>query len=513
MSWLAIPALAPEIGSAMQRHGLPSIADLAFIFIAPIFAIAGAVRLTQSDGDLAAHIRMGEYILEHHRIPAHSLGSYTSSLDPLVAPAWLSEVIFALLFRLGGLALVAVSTGLIVALTHSLIAAFLRNQGVDPRAALATALASLIVAAIHWLARPHMFSILAATVTLVLLESRRPWRPAAFFLLFGLWANLHGGWLYGLVVIVAYFAGNLIGAVRNDTEGSRVRAKDDAFSLAAAFGGTLVNPYFLGLHREVAAAVTSPSLAAFIDEYQPPRLHEPESLPFFIVVVASAVLMIACRRRPPVSWIAVIAISVVFGFRASRNIALFAVTGLPLVALHAARSWRAPERRFPYFQAIVRVDAAARAGIWALPAACLLLALGVNRGRVAGHTLIDDRFDSGVFPVEAVQRARAAQIDGRVFHPWLWGGYLLYAWPGTAIHVDPLEFSQLTIDSHSTIENTRPGWRAELARWNVATAILERGSPLADSLASDSGWSTWHTDSTAVILRRNARGPTGGPGQ
>ena len=146
----------------MKRPGSPSIADLAFIFIAPIFSMAGAVRLTQSDGDLAAHIRMGEYILEHHRIPGYSLASYTSALDPLVAPAWLSEVIFASLFRLGGLALIAVTTGLIVALTHSLLAAFLRSRGVDPRVALAAALVSLMVAAIHWLARPHMFSILAA---------------------------------------------------------------------------------------------------------------------------------------------------------------------------------------------------------------------------------------------------------------------------------------------------------------------------------------------------------------
>jgi hypothetical protein len=485
----------------MKRPGSPSIADLAFIFIAPIFSMAGAVRLTQSDGDLAAHIRMGEYILEHHRIPGYSLASYTSALDPLVAPAWLSEVIFASLFRLGGLALIAVTTGLVVALTHSLLAAFLRSRGVDPRVALAAALVSLMVAAIHWLARPHMFSILAAMLTLLLLESRGSWRQPLFFLLFAVWANLHGGWLYGLLVILAYLAGSLVEAIRRD--GNRAnRAKENALFFLAAFAGTLVNPYFLELHREVGGAVTSPSLAAFIDEYQPPHLNEPESLPFFIVVAASAVLMVVSRRRPPAPWIGVIVLSAVFGFKAARNIALFAVTGLPLVVLHLARTWHTPNRSFPYFQSVVRVDASARVGRWALPAMCLLLALGLNRGRVAGRQLIGDRFDRGVFPVEAVDRARAAGLDGRVFHPWLWGGYLLYAWPGSAIHVDPLEFSQLTIDSHSTIENTRPGWRAELVRWNVAIAVLERGSRLADSLASDGSWTTWHTDGTAVVLRR-----------
>jgi hypothetical protein len=83
----------------------PSISDLTFIAAAPIFAIAGAVRLTQSDGDLAGHIRMGEAITAMRRIPTHSLASYTVPNDPLIDPAWLSEIFFSTLFRAGGLAL------------------------------------------------------------------------------------------------------------------------------------------------------------------------------------------------------------------------------------------------------------------------------------------------------------------------------------------------------------------------------------------------------------------------
>lgn len=489
----------------MNPSRSPSVADLAFIFIAPIFAIAGAVRLTQSDGDLAAHIRMGEHIVREHEVPATSLASYTAALDPLVAPAWLSEVIFACLYRLGGLPLIAVTTGIIVALTHALVAAFLRKRGVDPRVALAAAMASLLVAAIHWLARPHMFSILASLLTLLLLESRARWRPVLLFLLFAIWANLHGGWSFGLVMIVVYVAGELLERDRG-AKSRPSRTTENAIAVVAALAGTLVNPYFLDLHREVAGAVTSESLAVYIDEYQPPRLDEPESLPFFAAVAACALLVLATRRVPHARWTAVIVVSALFGFRAARNIALFAVTGLPLVILHASQWWPARRRPFPYFQDIVRVDASARVGRWALPVATVLLALGLNRGTVAGRRLIADGFDPAIFPVEAVERLRAAGVDGRVFHPWLWGGYLLYAWPGSSIHVDPLEFSQLTIDSHSTIENTDPGWREQLARWDVSVVIVESGAPLADSLATDSRWTTWHTDSTTVVLRRMSPG-------
>ena len=85
----------------MKLQAAPTIPDIEFIVIAPVYAIFGAVRLTQSDGDLAGHIRMGTWILENRSLPAHSLASYTTAGELLVAPAWLSEVILAMLFSLG----------------------------------------------------------------------------------------------------------------------------------------------------------------------------------------------------------------------------------------------------------------------------------------------------------------------------------------------------------------------------------------------------------------------------
>ena len=193
----------------MKKNNAPSAADLIFLVVAPITAIRGTVKLTQSDGDLAAHIRMGETILSTSHIPIHSLASYTAPADYMVAHAWLSEIIFALLFRIGGLPLLSVVTAIIVGLTHGSIAIFLRKRGADPRWAFLAALLSLALGSTHWLTRPHMFSIALTAVTLFLLESDRPKRAFLFLPLFALWANLHGGWLYGLMMIGAFFVGDL----------------------------------------------------------------------------------------------------------------------------------------------------------------------------------------------------------------------------------------------------------------------------------------------------------------
>src|SRR4029079_11507767 len=130
----------------------------------------------------------------------------------------LSEVLFALLFRAGGLPLLSVFTAILVGLTHGSIALFLRRRGADPRWALLAALLSFALGSTHWLTRPHMFSIVGAVLTLYLLESERPRRALFALPLFALWANLHGGWAYGLVMIGAYVFGELLEAFLSPDE-------------------------------------------------------------------------------------------------------------------------------------------------------------------------------------------------------------------------------------------------------------------------------------------------------
>src|SRR5512141_1149046 len=121
---------------AEEPNWFPSAPDLIFAIVAPLTAIRGAVKLTQADGDFSAHVRMGNTILATGHIPTHSLVSYTAPSEPMAGHAWLAEVIFATLFRIGGLPLVCVVVGCLIGLTHAMIALFLRRRGADPRWAL-----------------------------------------------------------------------------------------------------------------------------------------------------------------------------------------------------------------------------------------------------------------------------------------------------------------------------------------------------------------------------------------
>lgn len=474
------------------------------MIVAPSKAIAGAVRLAQSDGDLAAHLAVGERILATRSIPDVSLASYTAAEEPFVAHAWLSEVLFALLYRLGGLPLLAVLTAIVIGLTHALVVVFLRRRGVDPRWALLAGLVSLALGASHWLTRPHMFSILAASLTIYLLESRLRYRLIMLAALFGVWANLHGAWLFGLLLIATYSVGELVEWKASGGEEHKKNARYHAVGLGVAAVATLLNPYGPLLHVEVAQAVTSPLLAANIAEYLSPNFHEVANLPFLIGVLLTVAILALSPKRIPFASLFVLLVSLFFALRSFRNVALFGVTAWPLVALHAARAWEGRDWNPPLFREFARIDARTRTGFWSGVVALLLLGLGLNHGRIGGATLIRDEFDPGRFPVEAVARARAAGIGGRVFHPWVWGGYLMREWPEARIHVDPLEFNATTIDSYTRIDVPHPGWATELDKWSVDVVMIRADAPLAAALHADTTWTEWYADSTTrVFLRRN----------
>jgi len=133
--------------------------------------------------------------------------------------------------------------------------------------------------------------------------------------------------------------------------------------------------------------------------------------------------------------------------------------------------------------------------------AVLMLLVGLNRGSVGGLHVLADHFDNKAFPVRAVEEAKKANLQGRVFDAWGWGGYIMFAWPQASLHVDPLKFNDTTMVTYTTIENLHPDWLDELKRWKVQTIIVQTKSPMAKALQTAPGWLKFYEDSTAVVYR------------
>src|SRR4051812_6146003 len=208
---------SPKLISALLAHRwgrllVPSLADLLFVaLIAWLFMSSGAHgwQSLLADADVGWHIRTGEIILDHHQVPHHDLYSFSKPGAPWFAWEWLSDILDGLLFRWAGLKGIVLAAGALIALFATTLMRRIVDAGAQLFIALLVALLSVGSASMHFLARPHVFTLLLLSISMAIIEAdRRGGKPARSWWLVPIalvWTNLHGGFLVlvGLLVLAA----------------------------------------------------------------------------------------------------------------------------------------------------------------------------------------------------------------------------------------------------------------------------------------------------------------------
>jgi hypothetical protein len=130
-------------------------------------------------------------------------------------------------------------------------------------------------------------------------------------------------------------------------------------------------------------------------------------------------------------------------------------------------------------------------------------------GKVAGVAVVPDHYDAKTFPVSAVAEGRRAKLQGRMFNNFIWGGYLLQAWPEQRVFIDggTDHYGDTLFSQYIQVWNLDPGWQDVLRSHGIDLAIVSPSSRLAHELAEHQGWTTWYCDSTAVILQGRMDSP------
>jgi hypothetical protein len=315
----------------------PSIPDLVAAFLLLAVPLRGAL-----DGqDTPAHLRVGEYILENGQIPRAELWSYTLEGQPLVLSGWLSDALFALVARLGGLEAVVLLTTCVLAAAYGLLALLLRRHGVDARISILALLFSIFLGTAGWSARPHIFSYLGTALLLWLLERRERGESWQYALLFLAWANFHAGFVYGLVLVSLYWIGAGIEAAWGDSPRWRAAARMYLHGLLVGVIATLVTPYGWRYYAQIEETLGDPRLLSRVQEYGAPDPGQPEGMVLLTALAALVALLAMVPRRLAVpvllSTIAFLGAALI----AQRHVPLFGIVVPPLLALFASEHrWR-----------------------------------------------------------------------------------------------------------------------------------------------------------------------------
>lgn len=487
---------------------LPSVGDVIFVVLFLYLSLEGGRGLL-ADGDTGYHIRAGEVILDTGAVPRHDIFSFLSPPPPWIAHEWLSEVIMALAHRAAGLTGVVVLYAFLIALIFSLLWRFNRTPAYNSLASLALILLAALSSSIHWLARPHIFSLLLLVIWHRLLDVYQYHGKNRLFLLpplMVLWVNLHGGFVIGFLLLAAYLAGNLWGyfAVTGTTrQESGVRARNLAALAAVCALASLVNPYGFDLLLFPFRLVWDGFLPSKISEYQSPNFHDP--MPFrYLLYVAIAIGALA-RARVDATELFLLIGFLHMALYSVRHVPLFALVAVPVIARKSAAWLHGAEGTLAEFvkrrsENLALGSEASRFHVWppiAVAGVIPAVALGT----------IQHGFDPATKPVAAVEFLKQANLPGNMFNNDEFGDYIIYAaWPQYKVFFDsrPDMYGSEHLKEYLRVAWFDTGWEDVLEKYNIDWIIYNSESPLVRYLRAHDGWSRIYADKVATILVRDS---------
>jgi hypothetical protein len=166
-----------------------------------LFLLAGNRLLI--DPDTMWQITVGQWILEHGVVPETDVYSFTMRGQPWTSTQWLAQVLYAKTYAIAGWSGPVVLAAVAIAATFALLAGFLSRR-LSESTTLVFVAAALALTVPHLLARPHVLALPVMVIwvgELVAAADRRG-APSFWLLpLMALWANLHGGFVLGLVLV------------------------------------------------------------------------------------------------------------------------------------------------------------------------------------------------------------------------------------------------------------------------------------------------------------------------
>lgn len=447
--------------------------------IAALLALAGfsiGVR-PLSDNSLFTHIATGRLQLAEGFLRADPY-SYTAAGEPWVVQSWLPSFVYGLLDALGDGTAIRLLGG-VLAGGLALLVWRLTTPG---RTLLPRALIGALVVAIgaaFWVPRPLLFGLLAFATVLVWSEERR--NPRWLVPLFWLWANSHGSFPLGLVLLAALALGRRLDGDRPD---------DELRALGWAVVGTLLavvgplGPQVLSFPLNV---LSRREILASVVEWKPPPLSAGWAQLFVLQVV---VALIAVVRRRTFRDLLPMVVFVVAAAMATRNVPLASLVLVPGTARGLAGLGSLPVTQ--------------RNALASVLVAASVLLVGVQ----VALAVRGPAYDLHEYPVAELDWLRDRGLLGRDVRLLTedTNGNLIELLEGADVPVfldDRYDMYPLEVmRDYLRVHRVQDGWQDVLDRYRVDVVLWASTEPAHAAIAGDPDWRVVRDDGTWFIACR-----------
>jgi len=486
----------------MAMNIVATLKDLRKVLLILAFLVVFFIVLSPPhDADMWWHLAAGREMVEQGKILTTDIFSYTHYGEKWTNAFWLSDIVLFVAYKFGEYLGITLLTALTAVLTmaviyrHTLYSPF-------PLPLLIIILAAFAIAPV-WTPRPQIFSfLLLAILDYGLKENngfilKRPWLLVVLFIL---WANIHGGFIWGFLLIISFIAGNGIDWVlrRENNLSIRQLGHFGIWTLIAAFA-IVINPNGISLWKlpfyTVGVSIQS------ITEWGSPNFHRLDLHPIlwllFLIIIGTG----TSKKSLSGSSILKVIGFAYMAFISQRSIGPFVIVATPVVINSLNDVWSEclsllsriykPKKPSPLPEIFVVILNLFILGIFAVLA--ILRAYSVSRVEQVHNGL----------PLKVVQWIRENPPDGRMFNAYNWGGYLQWELPEYPVFIDGRAdlYGEKTINDWWSVVNATDQGVALLDSWQANFVILEPGWPILEKLAQN-GWHVLYEDDIAIVMGR-----------
>jgi hypothetical protein len=516
-------ALEEQSTSGRRPVGLRITIEQLWLAVPVFVLLLNSFRFPIPLTDFWWHLKMGQVIAATRSIPRVDIFSFTASGHPFVVQNWLAELIFYWTYTVGDLPLIVFLTSMLTLCGFLLIYQLCLKATSQVR--LCALLGLLAAIGNYSLSRPQVFSFALFAAFYYVLACYRERRHDLLWclpVLMALWVNLHGAFVLGLGLIALYI---VCESCRRFIDPSRIDALDFVeirrLLLVFAFCGaaTLLNPETYKVYDYIRTVVSDRASQQFVFEWQPPRINNVLGILFFFAPFFLGVLtFIFARTKPDLTETALFFGFGIFGLMAIRNVGWFAAVAYPILARYLPTVDLGPLFPLRRFRLAARVfnglenpnperPGHSRFNLVLLSVAFLALVMESPwiRPVLKNASLIDAQT-----PVGAVNFIEQHGLTGHIFHPQIFGDYLIWRlWPKQKsffdgrVHLFGEDIARqglgLLHDSH---------WEEMLAKWNIQYLLLDKLSGEDDtvkaiaSARNSRGWTKLYEDDVSILFEK-----------
>jgi len=485
---------------------LPSFADVIFIIIIGLVLLGEGNLL--GDADTGYHIRAGEYIIDNLKVPHHDIFSFIQPPIPWTAHEWLSEVIYALVHNVSGLSGIVIIHALVISTVFLLLFRFMRSSGISILVSALLVALAVSVSTIHWLARPHIFSMLFTLIWYIILDTYQYRKKNYLYilpLLMLLWVNLHGGFLAGFLLFGIYITGNLLKVIFSTEERHEARGRLRMLLLftALTMGVSLLNPKGYDILLFPFRLTANKFIMDHVTEFLSPNFHTALRFEYMLLLMI-LIFGISKLRLNPIEAMLVLLFTHMSLYSA-RYIPLYAIILCPVIGkridhlLEEIKDRRIVKRFLVISERTGRTDSLTRWNLWSF-AAAIMTGFFLFTGKV------EFGFDEKKLPVDAVQFIKKEKIPGNMFNNDEFGDYIIYAaWPEYKVLFDGRSdmYGVERMKKYFKVIRLEQGWDEVLNEYDINWFIYPAKSALSTFLLQRNDWKLIYADKVANIFVKN----------